>query len=105
MTIASMPFWIVLSIYGLFSYGPPGISQIWQTFIVAVFSGVIATILYFYATELVQHDNYKLAGVESTVTMAVLFVLIAVLIFLNALLPIYISFIGIILIINIIIVF
>jgi len=100
MTIASMPFWIVLSIYGLFSYGPPGISQIWQTFIVAVFSGVIATILYFYATELVQHDNYKLAGVESTVTMAVLFALIAELIFLNAPLPNSISFIGIALVIS-----
>lgn len=100
MTIASMPFWIILSIYGLFTYGPPGINQIWQTFIVAVFSGVIATILYFYATELVQHDNYKLAGVESTVTAAVLFALITELVFLNAPLPQLTSFIGIALIIS-----
>ena len=100
MTIASMPFWIILSIYGLFTYGPPGINQIWQTFIVAVFSGVIATVLYFYATELVRHDNYKLAGVESTVTAAVLFALIAELIFLNAPLPKLTSFIGIALVIS-----
>ena len=95
MTIASMPFWIILTIYGLFSYGPPGINQIWQTLIVAVCSGVIATVLYFYATELVQHDNYKLAGVESTVTAAVIFALIAELIFLNAPVPNLTSLIGI----------
>jgi len=94
MTICSMPFWIILSIYGMFSYGPPGVNQLWQTFVVAVFAGVVATQLYFYATELVRHDNYKLAGVESTVTAAVLFALIAELLFLDAPIPKLTSFIG-----------
>ncbi|MEI3606000.1 multidrug resistance efflux transporter family protein [Pseudogracilibacillus sp. SE30717A] len=95
MTIASLPFWIILSVYGVFTYGAPSQSQIWQTFIVALFAGVFATQLYFYATELVRHDNYKLAGVESTVTGAVVFSLIGELLFLNTPLPKLTSFIGI----------
>lgn len=100
MTIASMPFWIILSIYGLFSYGPPSVNQLWQTFVVAIFSGVIATMLYFYATEQVRHDNYKLAGVESTVTAAVIFALLGELLFLDAALPKFSSFIGIALVLS-----
>lgn len=100
MTICSMPFWILLSIYGLFTYGPPGSDQIWQTFVVAIFSGIIATQLYFYATELVQHDNYKLAGVEATATGAVVFALLGELLFLGAPMPRVISFIGIALVLS-----
>lgn len=100
MTISSLPFWIILSIYGMFSYGAPGPNQIWQTFIVAFFSGIIATQLYFYATELVQHDNYKLAGVEATATGAVIFALLGELLFLAAPLPKLSSFIGIALVLS-----
>lgn len=100
MTIMSMPFWIILSIYGMFSYGPPGVNQLWQTFVVAIFSGVIATMLYFYATEQVQHDNYKLAGVEATVTGAVVFALLGELLFLGAPMPKLSSFIGIALVLS-----
>src|SRR5690625_2136542 len=99
MTIASMPFWIILSVYGVFSYGAPTQSQVVQTFIVAVFSGVIATILFFYATELVRHDNHKLAGVEATSSGEVIFALLGEIIFLGALIPNFTSFIGIALVI------
>lgn len=99
MTIASMPFWLILSIFGAFHYGAPSQSQLFQTFIVAIFSGVIATILYFYATELVQHDNHKLAGVEATSTTEIVFVLLGELIFLGAVFPNFISIIGILLVI------
>src|SRR5699024_211915 len=100
MTLCSMPFWIVLSIYGLFTYGPPNPDQYWQTFVVAIFSGVIATQLYFYATDQVQHDNYKLAGVEATVTGAVVFALLGELLFLGAPMPKLSSFIGIALVLS-----
>ncbi|MEI3609156.1 DMT family transporter [Pseudogracilibacillus sp. SO10305] len=100
MTIASMPFWIILSVYGLFTVGAPSVNQVWQTFVVAIFAGVIATILYFYATELVKDDNVKLAGVEATVTGAVIFALLGELLFLHAPLPEFTSFIGMFLIIS-----
>ncbi|HLR69708.1 MAG TPA: multidrug resistance efflux transporter family protein [Virgibacillus sp.] len=94
MTIASMPFWFILSIYGLAAHGAPSTSQVWQTFIVAVFSGIIATVLFFYATELVRHDNQKLAGVEATQSGEVVFALIGELLFLSAGLPSILSFVG-----------
>jgi len=100
MTIASMPFWIILSVYGVFSYGAPTQSQVVQTFIVAVFSGVIATILFFYATELVRHDNHKLPGVEATSSGEVIFALLGELLFLGALFPNLTSIIGIVLVIT-----
>lgn len=100
MTIASMPFWIILGIYGSFTYGSPTQSQVVQTFIVAIASGIIATILFFYATELVQHDNHKLAGVEATTAGEVIFALVGEIIFLGAVFPNFISIMGIILVIS-----
>lgn len=95
MTIASMPLWILLSIYGFFVYGLPNSSQVLQTFIVAVSSGIIATALFFYATELVQNDNQKLAGVEATQSGEVVFALIGEIIIISAPLPSMVSFAGI----------
>lgn len=99
MTIASLPFWIILSIYGIFAHGPPASSQVGQTFIVAIASGVIATALFFYATEIVQHDNQKLAGVEATQSGEVVFALLGEIIILSTPLPSVLSFIGIALVI------
>src|SRR5699024_10735339 len=84
MTIASMPFWLILSFFGIFQYGGPSGSQVLQTFIVAIFSGVVATILFFYATESVRHDNHKLAGVEATSSGEIVFALVGELLFLGA---------------------
>lgn len=94
MTIASMPFWFILSIYGFAAHGLPTQSQVIQTFIVAVSSGIIATALFFYATEMVQKDNQKLAGVEATQSGEVVFALIGEILLLSASLPSTISFIG-----------
>ncbi|GGJ70474.1 DMT family transporter [Virgibacillus salexigens] len=95
MTIASMPFWIFLSVFGFLSHGAPDSSQLVQTFIVAISSGIIATALFFYATEQVQHDNHKLAGVEATQSGEVIFVLGGELLFLSVPMPGALSYIGI----------
>lgn len=100
MTIASLPFWILLAIFGVFTYDAPSSSQVFQTFIVAITSGVIATILYFFATDMVRHDNHKLAGVESTSSAEIIFALIGELLFLGAVFPSLISWIGIFLVIG-----
>lgn len=99
MTIASLPFWILLAIFGVFTYDAPSSGQVFQTFIVAITSGVIATILYFFATDMVRHDNHKLAGVESTSSAEIIFALIGELLFLGAVFPSLISWIGIFLVI------
>ncbi|OZM56601.1 hypothetical protein CIB95_10270 [Lottiidibacillus patelloidae] len=94
MTIASMPFWFLLSIYGIVTVGPPSSDQITQTFIVAVSSGVIATTLFFIATDNVNGDQQKLAAVEATQSTQVLFVIIGEVIFLSAAYPNGTSIIG-----------
>ncbi|MGM8213122.1 DMT family transporter [Virgibacillus sp. W0430] len=99
MTIASMPFWIILSIYALITHGLPSSSQVTQTFIVAVSSGIIGTVLFFYATELVRNDNHKLAGVEATSSGEVVFALIGEMILLGAVLPGWTSILGMALVI------
>lgn len=98
MTIASLPFWILLSIYGLFTAGPPEAGQTVQSFIVALTSGVIATLLFFKATDLVKNNMSRLAAVESTQSIQIIFVLIGEILFLGANLPSLLSAGGILLI-------
>ncbi|NWQ41999.1 multidrug resistance efflux transporter family protein [Bacillus sp. EB106-08-02-XG196] len=98
MTLASMPLWIILAIYGLFTVGPPSIGQSVQSGLVAITSGVIATILFFQATDLVRGNMQKLGNVEATQSMEVLFALIGELILLKAAFPSVISWTGMILV-------
>jgi drug/metabolite transporter (DMT)-like permease len=99
MTIASMPLWIVLAIYGLFTVGPPSIGQSVQSGIIAITSGVIATILFFRATDLVRGNMQKLGNVEATQSISVLFAVIGELILLKAAFPSIISWTGMMLVI------
>ncbi|WP_028611402.1 DMT family transporter [Paenibacillus harenae] len=73
MAIASLPLWFILSIYGLLTVGLPRPPQIAQSFFVAVCSGVIATVLFFRATDMVRGSMPKLAAVEATQSAEVLF--------------------------------
>ncbi len=99
MTICSMPFWIVLSLFGYLENGLPTDSQLLQTFLVALCSGVIATLLFFTATDLVHHDHKALAAVEATQAMEVIFTLTGEVLLLHAALPNGFSSIGIVLVV------
>ncbi len=99
MTIGSMPFWLLLSLYGLATDGPPSMGQIEQSFLVALFSGVIATLLFFAATNLVKNDFKKLAAVEATQSGEVLFALLGEIVLLHAPIPASLSLLGIALVI------
>jgi drug/metabolite transporter (DMT)-like permease len=96
MTLASMPLWIVLAIFGLFTVGPPSIGQSIQSGLVAITSGVIATILFFQATDLVRGNMQKLGNVEATQSMEVLFAIMGELILLKAAFPSALSWTGMI---------
>ncbi|WP_066384232.1 DMT family transporter [Neobacillus mesonae] len=95
MTLASLPFWVLLSIYGYFTVGLPSIGQTVQSSLVAISSGVIATILFFQATDLVRGNMQKLAVVEATQSMEVLFALIGELLLLNSAFPTTLSWLGV----------
>ncbi|PLR78671.1 hypothetical protein CU633_03705 [Bacillus sp. V3-13] len=99
MTLASLPFWFLLSFYGVFTVGLPGSDQVLQAVLVAICSGVIATALFFKATDLVRGDMQKLATVEATQSMEVLFALALELIFLSINFPSLLSWTGICLVI------
>ncbi|EOW9527378.1 multidrug resistance efflux transporter family protein [Bacillus cytotoxicus] len=94
MTIASLPFWFVLSGYELSVSGLPSSNQVVQCLIVAISSGLIATVLFFFATDLVKDDPQKLATVEATQSGEVFFALLGELIWLSAPFPSSLSWIG-----------
>lgn len=99
MTLASMPLWIILSVIGGVTVGAPGTDQVIQSFIVAISSGVIATLLFFFATELVKDDSTKLAGVEATQSAQVVFVMIGEMAVLSIPMPSMISMLGMVLVV------
>ncbi|HDR7784867.1 multidrug resistance efflux transporter family protein [Bacillus wiedmannii] len=94
MTLASLPFWFLLSVYALFTTGAPSKEQTMQSLLVAICSGVIGTILFFKATDMVRGDMQKLATVEATQSMEVLFAVIGELILLHSLAPSVLSWGG-----------
>ena len=98
MALASLPFWFLLSLYGLFTVGGPTGSQSIQTLVVAISSGVIATVLFFKATDLVRGNMQKLAAVEATQSMEVVFALIGEILFLSIAWPSALSWCGIVLV-------
>jgi drug/metabolite transporter (DMT)-like permease len=95
MTIASLPWWAVIAATGWIQSGPPTTGQLWQSFIVAVSSGVIATVLFFQATDLCSNDPVKLAGVEATQSAEIIFVLLGEMWLLSVAAPTLLSLSGV----------
>ena len=95
MTICSMPLWIALAIMAIFTVGAPSLNQVVQSLIVAVSSGVIATTLFFIATDLVRTDQGRLAAVEATQSTEVLFAIMLEVLLLNIVFPSTIAFVGV----------
>ena len=96
MTISSLPFWIMLSAYGVSSIGGPSKPQIIQSFLVAISSGVIATILFFKATDLTKGDSQKMAVVEATQSGELIFSIVGEILILGGAFPTPLSLTGII---------
>ncbi len=94
MTLASLPIWLVISAVGFIQVGAPSADQIVQCFIVAICSGVIATILFFIATDRVRDHQGKLAAVEATQSTQVLFVVVGEVLLLTTPLPSGLAFVG-----------
>jgi drug/metabolite transporter (DMT)-like permease len=95
MTLCSLPVWLALAFIGYAVDGPPSSSQIWQAFIVAICSGVVATVLFFFATDLVKDDPFQLAAVEATQSSQIVFVMLGEIIFLSASIPTFFSLLGV----------
>jgi drug/metabolite transporter (DMT)-like permease len=100
MILCSLPFWLILNVYEISVIrSVPSTGQYLQTFIVAVLSGVLATILFFSATDKARADEKQLAAVEATQSTEVLFALVGEVIVLGSPLPDTYSAAGIVLVI------
>ncbi len=99
MTLCSMPFWLVMSGIALIGHGLPSAGQVAQGFTVALFSGVIATLLFFEATNLSRHNARQLAMVEATQSGEVLFTILGGVLFLGDTPPTMTGCAGIVLIV------
>ena len=95
MTLCSLPFWALLAGYGLITRGMPSGSQALQSLGVALLSGVVATLLFFRATDLVKHSQRQLAVVESTQSFEVLFTLLGGVLLLQDTLPDLFGWVGV----------
>ncbi|WP_436374156.1 DMT family transporter [Cytobacillus sp. BC1816] len=100
MTIASLPLWIILSAAALATKGAPSFGQVTQSALVALFSGVFATVLFFAATDLVRGNMQKLGAVEATQSLEVLFAVLGEVLLLSSPLPSGISLTGMALVIT-----
>ena len=87
MTVFSLPFWAVLAVFALAQNRVPSVSQGIQSLGVAVFAGVIATLLFFRATDSARADAVKLGAVEATQAGEVVFSLVGEMVILGAGLP------------------
>jgi drug/metabolite transporter (DMT)-like permease len=95
MSLASLPFWLLIAAIGAVRAGLPSTGQLGGTAIVAVCSGVMATALFFSATHRVRHHPLHLAGVEATQAGEVVFVAAAEPLVLTSAPPGPLSWIGI----------
>lgn len=99
MTLASLPFWLALSVIGVVEAGLPSGNQLIQSLIVALSSGVIATILFFTATDMTEGNVHRLAAVEATQSGEVLFALLGEILILHGPFPTTWSLAGMLLVI------
>jgi drug/metabolite transporter (DMT)-like permease len=93
LTLGSVPFWLLLVL--VFQPPPPAASQVMQTAMVALFSGIIATSLFLYARQLAR-DPYELSAVDATQASEVIFALAGEIFFLHAVVPNIYGIVGII---------
>jgi drug/metabolite transporter (DMT)-like permease len=95
MSLASLPFWLLIATVGVIRPGMPRTGQLAGTAIVAVCSGVMATAAFFSATYRVRQHPLRLAGVEATQAGEVVFVAVAEPLMLTSVPPGRLSWIGI----------
>ena len=73
MTLCSWPLWCLLAVVAWLTIGPPSLREACLAGGVALSSGVIATVLFFRATDMVRSEPTSLAAVEAMQAAELLF--------------------------------
>ncbi|MFD3274136.1 multidrug resistance efflux transporter family protein [Paenibacillus dendritiformis] len=87
MAISSLPIALLLGSYGTATVGWPTSPQLLQALLLAVCSGVIASLLFFLATDMAKHNAMLLAAVESTQSGTMVFTVLGEVLLLNGSFP------------------
>lgn len=95
MVLCSLPFWLVCAAVALVRVGLPPVGQVVQSLCVALFSGVVATVLFFGATDMVKDSPRRLAVIEATQSGEVIFTLLLGVLVLGDAMPSPLSMAGI----------
>lgn len=98
--LCSYPTFIATGLISWWLNGAPTSGDYLNTFLVALSSGVIATVLFFHATSMVAADMHALAVVETTQAMEVIFSLGLSILFLHHTLPSNLQLLGLIIMIG-----
>ena len=99
MTMGSVPLWIIVSFFAYERSGLPTESQLIQSGLIALFSTIIATVIFFKATELAGNNAEVLGAVEATQSVEIVITLIVEILFLHATFPSFLGCMGILIII------
>ena len=99
MTLSSFPFWVLCAGVALARSGVPSAGQVCQSLLVALLSGVFATVLFFAATDIVRENPRQLAVIEATQAGEVVFTLLLGILFLRDGVPGTLSCIGLMLVV------
>lgn len=94
MTLGSLPFWTVIAGIGAWQSGIPTRSETVDTLMVALLSGVVATLLFFAATETAQGRVTWMARIEATQSMEIVFTVVLASLFFGAIWPNPLGFVG-----------
>lgn len=99
MTLCSMPFWVICALISYTKAGLPTGSQCFQSFLIALLAGVVATILFFTATNMVRSNQKNLAVIEATQSGEVIFTVLMGILILKDAMPDTMGFVGLAIII------
>src|SRR5690606_24515741 len=99
MTIGSMPLWLIAAFIAWHRSGPPNAEIMFQSGMVALFSGIIATILFFKATAMVSSQPTALGAIEATQSFEIVITLVIEILFLGGVIPSTFGILGILLIV------
>lgn len=94
MTLISMPLWLAVAAFAYLKSGAPGWDQVLLAGGVALFSGVIATVMFFAATGRVRRQPVALAAVEAMQAAELVFAVAMGALFLNDALPAPLAWAG-----------
>ena len=81
MCLGSLPVLVGLAVYGFHEAGPPVKIQVLSSLMAALFSGVLGSVLFYKAIQLVRNSPTALATVEATQVTTIFFTLVGEIIF------------------------